>query len=54
MCNLYTMRKSVAEVAAHFGVKTPVSSNAPEEIYAGYPGLVVRQQKGERLMQSMT
>lgn len=54
MCNLYTMRKSVAEVAAHFGVKTPALSNAPEEIYPGYPGLVVRDQDGGRIVQSMT
>src|SRR5687768_8304128 len=53
MCNLYTMRKSVAEVAAHFGVKAPALSNAPEEIYPGYPGLVVRQQDGQRVIQSM-
>ena len=54
MCNLYTMRKSVAEVAAHFGVKTPTLSNAPEEIYPGYPGLVVHNGESGRVMQSMT
>jgi putative SOS response-associated peptidase YedK len=54
MCNLYTMRKSVAEVAAHFGVKTPTLSNAPEEIYPGYPGLVLRNGESGRVMQSMT
>jgi putative SOS response-associated peptidase YedK len=53
MCNLYTVRKSAAEVAAHFGVKTPALSNAPEEILPGYPGLVVREAEGERVMQSM-
>jgi len=53
MCNLYTMRKSVAEVAAHFGVKTPTLSNAPEEIYPGYPGLVVHNGESGRVMQSM-
>ena len=54
MCNLYTMRKSMAEVAAHFGVKTPAFSNAPEETYPGMPGVVVREKAGERVMQSMT
>lgn len=54
MCNLYTMRKSVAEVAAHFDVAVPVPSNAPEEIYPGYPGLVVCNGDGGRAMQSMT
>ncbi|WP_199555288.1 SOS response-associated peptidase [Sandaracinobacteroides hominis] len=53
MCNLYTVRKSMAEVAAHFGVSAPVSSNAPEEVYPGYPGMVVREAEGERIMQSM-
>ena len=54
MCNLYTMRKSVAEVGAHFGIKSFEASNAPEEIYPGYPGLVVRQKDGARVVQSMT
>jgi len=53
MCNLYTMRKSVAEVAAHFGVKVPSFSNAADEIYPGAPGTVVREENGERVMQSM-
>jgi len=53
MCNLYTVRKSVDEVAAHFGVRVPIRSNAPEEIYPGQPGLVVREQEGVREMQSM-
>ena len=53
MCNLYTMRKSAAEVAAHFGVKVPTGINTPEETYPGYPGAVVREADGERLMQSM-
>lgn len=53
MCNLYTSRKSAAEVAAHFRVKNPVESNAPEEIYPGTPGMVVREADGARVMQSM-
>lgn len=54
MCNLYTVRKSAAEVAAHFGVDTPVQSNAGEEVYPGYPGMVIREAEGGRIMQSMT
>lgn len=54
MCNLYTVRKSAAEVAAHFGVRNPVASNASGEVYPGYPGMVVREQDGERVIQSMT
>lgn len=54
MCNLYTMRKSMAEVAAHFGVKAPPFTNAPDESYPGTPGVVVREDAGRRVMQSMT
>lgn len=53
MCNLYTVRKSADEVAAHFAVRTPVLSNAGEEVYPGTPGIVVREHEGERIMQSM-
>lgn len=53
MCNLYTARKSAAEVTAHFRVSNPVASNAPDEVYPGTPGLVVREQEGARVMQSM-
>ena len=53
MCNLYTARKSAAEVAAHFRVANPVASNAPDEVYPGTPGLVVRELEGARVMQSM-
>lgn len=53
MCNLYTVRKSAAEVAAHFGVSDPTQTNAPEEVYPGYPGMVVREDAGVRVLQSM-
>ena len=54
MCNLYTIRKSAAEVAAHFGVAAPVAPfNAPEEVYPGYPGMVVLEDQGVRTLQSM-
>lgn len=54
MCNLYTVRKSAAEVAAHFGVANPVQSNAGDEVYPGTPGVVVRETDGARIAQSMT
>ena len=55
MCNLFTVRKSAAEVAAHFGVAAPVTQfNAPEEVYPGYPGMVVREKDGSRVLESMT
>ena len=54
MCNLYTERLSAAEVAAHFGVENPIQTNAGEEVYPGTPGMVVREQDGARVVQSMT
>jgi len=54
MCNLYTARKSAAEVAAHFRVANPIASNAGGDVYPGAPGLVVREHEGARVMQSMT
>lgn len=54
MCNLSTVRKSAAEVAAHFGVANPIQTNATGESYPGTPGLVVREEDGARVMQSMT
>lgn len=54
MCNLYTVRKSAAEVAAHFGVPSPMQSNAPEEVYPGTPGMVVTEVDGVRELRSMT
>jgi putative SOS response-associated peptidase YedK len=54
MCNLYTVRKSAEEVAAHFGVKPPITQiNTPDEALPGYPGMVVREDRGERIPQSM-
>ncbi|MFW2831703.1 SOS response-associated peptidase [Sphingomonas sp. ID0503] len=53
MCNLYTMRRSAAEVAAHFRIENPVASNAVDEVYPGTPGMVVREHVGARVMQSM-
>jgi putative SOS response-associated peptidase YedK len=55
MCNLYTERKSAAEVAAHFGVDLPVQPfNSAEDVYPGYSGMVVREEEGKRVLQSMT
>ncbi|WP_137788066.1 SOS response-associated peptidase family protein [Sphingomonas sp. 3P27F8] len=54
MCNLYTERLSAAEVAAHFGVENPIQTNAGAEVYPGTRGMVVREQDGVRVLQSMT
>ena len=54
MCNLYTERLGPDAVAAFFNVKNPVSANAGEEVYPGGNGNVIREDGGERLMESMT
>lgn len=54
MCNLYTVRVTAEDVARHFGVANPLASNAGPEVYPGMPGMVVREQDGQRVMQSMT
>jgi putative SOS response-associated peptidase YedK len=53
MCNLYTVRVSAAEVAAHFGSIGALQTNAPEEVYPGTPGLVVTETVGVRELRSM-
>lgn len=54
MCNLYTIRKSEAEVAKHFGVEpSSVPLNVPDDILPAYPGIVVREAEGKRILQSM-
>lgn len=54
MCNLYTDRLGPDAIAAYFNVKNPLRSNAGGEVYPGTPGMVVREDAGERIMQSMT
>ena len=55
MCNLYTSKKSAAEIAAHFKAEMPTLFNVAEgDIYPGGPGLVVREQDGRRILQAMT
>lgn len=43
MCNLYKMRANVAEVGQLFGARADVGANFGEEVYPGYPGLVVAE-----------
>ena len=54
MCNLYTVRASATEVASHFDVSDLFATNAAEEVYPGAPGIVVREEHGRRILQSMT
>lgn len=53
MCNLYTNKTMVQETADLFGARLPVASNAPADVYPGYPGMVVREAEGGRILQSM-
>ena len=41
MCNLYRMTKGTQEVARLFEVEAQAGLNVAEELYPGYPGLVV-------------
>ncbi len=43
MCNLYRMRGRLEEVAGLFGAIASPGANFAEEIYPGYPGLVVAE-----------
>ncbi|MHA6717881.1 SOS response-associated peptidase [Sphingomonas sp. RS6] len=53
MCNLYRLKASPAEVAALFGAVEASPSNAGAEVYPGYPGAVVREIDGLRVVQTM-
>jgi putative SOS response-associated peptidase YedK len=50
MCNLYRMTRSVDEIAGLFGALAGGSTNAGQEVFPGYPGIVVAEGK----VQSMT
>lgn len=41
MCNLYKMRRSAAEIAHVFGAEPAAGLNLAEDVYPGYPGMVV-------------
>jgi 4-hydroxybenzoate polyprenyltransferase len=43
MCNLYRMTKGTAEVARLFAVEADPGANFAQEVYPGYPGLVVAE-----------
>lgn len=43
MCNLYRMTKGTTEVAKLFDADAPVGLNVAEELYPGYPGLVIAE-----------
>ncbi len=43
MCNLYRMNRSVAEIANLFAAEPEQGANFGEEVYPGYPGLVIAE-----------
>ena len=43
MCNLYRVRKSAAEIAAHFGADAPADIRIPSETKPGEAGVIVRR-----------
>ena len=53
MCNLYSTKPSAAEVAALFRAQVPLPFNTPDEVLPGRPGMVVREQDGQRILQAM-
>lgn len=53
MCNLYKLRRSASEIAQIFRAKAHTGLNLPEEVYPGYPGMVIREDAGERLAEQM-
>jgi putative SOS response-associated peptidase YedK len=54
MCNLFSLQSSADEVAAHFGVAPPVSVGVPSETIRGSDGLVVRETRGRRVLQTLS
>lgn len=54
MCNLYTNKSTVAEMADLFKTQAPHGFNAPADVYPGYPGLVIREHDGARVIEQMT
>ncbi len=55
MCNLYRLKVGTAEIADLFRASEwAAGSNAPEQIYPGYPGLVVRAEGEGRAVEAMT
>ena len=54
MCNLVTLKASVAEVASAFGARRPLTNAQPGDVYPGGQGFVVREDGGARALEAMT
>jgi len=53
VCNLYAVRKSAEEVAAHFAAEITKPFEQHEETAKGQPGMIVRGHNGRRLVQQL-
>jgi putative SOS response-associated peptidase YedK len=53
MCNLYSVQRSAAEIATHFGVSDPPELDIPPETKPGESGIIVRKTGSGRVMQSL-
>jgi putative SOS response-associated peptidase YedK len=53
MCNLYSVRASVEEVAAYFGATLPAPLEIRDEVTPGAPGPVAREGRGGRVLQAV-
>ena len=55
MCNLYTNKAGASDIARAFRAQMPLPLNVAEgEVYPGGHGLVVREDGGARILQTMT
>jgi putative SOS response-associated peptidase YedK len=53
MCNLFSVRASTEEVERHFGISPASVIEVPEETVRASAGLIVREGRGRRLLQSL-
>lgn len=53
MSNLYSVRASAEEVAAHFGAAVPAALEIRDEVTPGNTGVVVREGRGGRVLQAL-
>jgi putative SOS response-associated peptidase YedK len=54
MCNLFSLQSSADEVARHFGVALPIDVAVPAETVRGSDGVVIRETRGRRVMQTLS
>ena len=54
MCNLYRLKRGPAEIGDLFRASAASNANTAGEVYPSYPGLVVRRDGAERVLEAMT